>query len=136
MLQNVLLRHHDQFAWDENTLIRTDILEHSVPTGDQPPIVQRQYPIPTVAQDAMREQVQDMLDKKIIRESNSNWCSPVLLIKKTLADGSIKYRFCIDLRLVNDATEKDCYTIPRIDETVDALCGAKFFSSMDIDRAF
>jgi hypothetical protein len=135
-LQSVLLRHHNQFAWDDNTLGRTDILEHSVPTGDHPPIVQRQYPIPTVAQDAMREQVQDMVDKNIIRESNSNWCSPVLLIKKVLADGSVKYRFCIDLRLVNDATEKDCYTIPRIDETVDALCGAEFFSSMDVDRAF
>ena len=80
--------------------------------------------------------MQDMAEKGIIRESSSNWCSPVLLIKKSLPDGSIKYRFCIDLRLVNDATEKDCYTIPRIDETVDALCGAVFFSSMDIDRAF
>jgi hypothetical protein len=48
----------------------------------------------------------------------------------------VKYRFCIDLRKVNDATAKDCYAIPRIDETVDALCGSVFFSSMDVDRAF
>ena len=136
LLGNVLLKHHDQFAWDEETLGRTHILEHAVPTGSHPPIVQPQYPIPSVAQSAMREQVQDMLDKNIIRDSSSNWCSPVLLIKKVLPDGSIKYRFCIDLRKVNDATEKDCYSLPRIDETVDALCGAQFFSSMDIDRAF
>lgn len=136
LLGNVLLKHHDQFAWDEETLGRTHILEHAVPTGSHPPIVQPQYPIPSVAQSAMREQVQDMLDKNIIRDSSSNWCSPVLLIKKVLPDGSIKCRFCIDLRKVNDATEKDCYSLPRIDETVDALCGAQFFSSMDIDRAF
>jgi hypothetical protein len=136
LLGNVLLKHHAQFAWDEETLGRTHILEHSVPTGSHPPIVQPQYPIPSMAQEAMREQVQDMVDKNIIRDSSSNWCSPVLLIKKILADGSIKYRFCIDLRKVNDATEKDCYSLPRIDETVDALCGAQFFSSMDIDRAF
>ena len=134
LLGNVLLKHHDQFAWDEETLGRTHILEHAVPTGSHPPIVQPQYPIPSVAQSAMREQVQDMLDKNIIRDSSSNWCSPVLLIKKVLPDGSIKYRFCIDLRKVNDATEKDCYSLPRIDETVDALCGAQFFSSMDIEH--
>jgi hypothetical protein len=136
LLGNVLLKHHTQFAWDEETLGRTHVLEHSVPTGSHLPIVQPQYPIPSVAQEAMREQVQDMVDQGIIRDSSSNWCSPVLLIKKILPDGSTKYRFCIDLRKVNDATEKDCYSLPRIDETVDALCGAKFFSSMDIDRAF
>jgi hypothetical protein len=84
----------------------------------------------------MREQVKEMYDKGIIRDSSSNWCSPVLLIKKILPDNSVKYRFCIDLRKVNDATLKDCYALPRIDELVDALCGAKMFSSMDIDRAF
>jgi hypothetical protein len=31
---------------------------------------------------------------------------------------------------------KDAYSLPRIDETVDALSGAKFFSTMDVDRAF
>ena len=60
----------------------------------------------------------------------------MLLIKKELPGGAVKYRFCIDLRKVNEATAKDCYAIPRIDETVDALCGSLFFSSMDVDRAF
>jgi hypothetical protein len=84
----------------------------------------------------LRRIEKDMLRKDIVRDSSSNWCSPVLLIKKTLDDGTAKYRFCIDLRKVNDATAKDCYAIPRIDETVDALCGSVFFSSMDVDRAF
>jgi hypothetical protein len=131
-----LLKHHKVFAWDENILGRTTILEHEVPTGDHPPIVQYQYPIPAVAKEAMREQVEDMVRKNIVRDSSSSWCSPVLLIKKSLPDGTTKYRFCIDLRKVNEATAKDCYAIPRIDETVDALCGSLFFSSMDVDRAF
>lgn len=135
-LRKILLKNYDCFAWDEETLGRTEVLVHKVPTGDHPSIRQRQYAVPTVAQEAMREQVEEMLKKKVIRESNSDWCSPVLLIKKILPDGSTKYRFCIDLRMVNDATTKDCYSIPRIDETVDALSGAKFFSAMDVDRAF
>ena len=135
-LKAVLYNHHDKFAWGDSVLGRTNLVEHRVPTGDNRPVEQYQYPIPSVAREAMRDQVQDMLDKNIIRDSSSSWCSPVLLIKKTLDDGSIKYRFCIDLRRVNDLTSKDCYSLPRIDETVDALCGSMFFSSMDIDRAF
>ena len=77
-----------------------------------------------------------MLKRGFIRESSSAWRSPVLIIKKTGESGDISYRFCIDLRKVNEITVKDAYTLPRIDETVDALNGSKFFSSMDIDRAF
>jgi hypothetical protein len=130
------LKRHEAFAWDDDTLGRTTVLEHSVPTGDHPPIQQYQYPIPSIAKEPMREQVNDMIKKNIVRDSTSSWCSPVLLIKKLLPDGTIKYRFCIDLRKVNEVTAKDCYAIPRIDETVDALCGSSFFSSMDVDRAF
>ena len=132
----VLYKNHNYFAWDENSLGRTNLVEHKVPTGDSKPIEQYQYPIPTIAKEAMREQVEDMLKKGIIQDSASSWCSPVLLIKKILPDNSVKYRFCIDLRKVNDLTAKDCYSLPRIDETVDALGGSVFFSSMDIDRAF
>jgi hypothetical protein len=135
-LKLVLLKRHDAFAWDNDTLGRTTILEHTVYTGDHPPIQQYQYPIPSIAKEPMREQVNEMIKKNIVRDSSSSWCSPVLLIKKTLPDGTAKYRFCIDLRKVNEVTAKDCYAIPRIDETVDALCGSAFFSSMDVDRAF
>ena len=59
-----------------------------------------------------------------------------MLVKKKKADGSIAYRFCVDLKQVNDITTKDCYSLPRISETVDALSGCKFFTTMDIDRAY
>ena len=51
-------------------------------------------------------------------------------------NGEVSYRFCIDLRKVNEVALKDAYSLPRIEETVDALSGAKFFSTMDVDRAF
>ena len=59
-----------------------------------------------------------------------------MLVKKILPNGSVKYRFCIDLRKVNEITVKDAYSLPRIDETVDALNGSQYFSTMDVDRAF
>ena len=44
-------------------------------------------------------------------------------------------RFCIDLRL-NSVTVRDAYTLPRIDDTFDALSGAKLFSTLDLKGAY
>jgi hypothetical protein len=59
-----------------------------------------------------------------------------MLAKKKKSDGTIAYRFCVDLKQINNITNKDSYSLPRICETVDALSGAKFFTTIDIDRAF
>ena len=49
-------------------------------------------------------------------------------------DGTI--RFCIDYRKLNDVTVKDSYPIPRIDTTLDALSGAKWFSTIDLKSGY
>ena len=135
-LLTFLAKNNDVFQWEDCPPGRTHLVTHSIPTGDARPIVQRQYPIPTIAQEHLRAQVIDMMKKDIIRESNGSWRSPVLLIKKIDENGVVQYRFCIDLRKVNEVTVKDAYSLPRIDESADALAGSKFFSTMDINRAF
>ena len=135
-LKCLVRKNHQAFQWDPTQIGRTHLVEHSIHTGSNPPIQQRQYPIPTVAREALREQIEDMLAKGLIRESTSAWRSPVLLVKKKQPDGKVAYRFCIDLKRVNSITTRDSYSLPRISETVDSLSNAKFFTTMDIDRAF
>ena len=55
---------------------------------------------------------------------------------RKMPDGSVTYRFCIDLKKGNKWTTKDSYPLPLIHRTVDVLSGAKFFSTFDVDRAF
>ena len=136
LLRDVLMKNEDAFQWDPKEIGRTKLVEHCIPTWDNKPIQQNQYPIPSVAREHMNTQVNDMLNNNFIRPSTSPWRSPVLLVKKKSEDGAITYRFCIDLKKVNSVTTKDCYSSPRISKSVDALWGAKFYSKLDVDRAF
>ena len=60
----------------------------------------------------------------------------MLLVKKKLPDGTVTYRFCIDLKKINSVTNKGSYTLPIISETRDALSGSEYLTTGDIDRAF
>ena len=81
---------------------------------------------------AVNSEVEKMLSKGVIRQNNSPWSSPVVMVKKK--NGS--WRFCIDYRKLNTATHQDAYPLPRIDATLESLTDSTLFTTLDLASGY
>jgi len=80
----------------------------------------------------IKKQVQELLQKGFIRPSTSPCGSPIILVRKK--DGS--WRMCIDYRALNKITIKNRYPLPRIDDLLDQLKEAVYFSKLDLHSGY
>ena len=130
-LKDLFKEFSDIISQGEDGLGCTPLLQHTIetkgPTLRQP--YRRQNP--AVRREEM-VQVQQMMTSGVIRPSNSPWASPVVMVKKK--DSSLC--FCVDFRQLNATTIKDAHPLPRIDDLLDALHGARWFSTLDLKSGY
>ena len=130
--KDVLNKWSHVFSASCTDLGRTDLVEHEIKLTDETPFKEPYRRIPPALYEEVRQHLKEMLDAGAIRPSKSPFSSNVVLVRKK--DGSL--RFSIDFRKLNSRTIKDAYTLPRIDDTIDTLIGAKYFSKLDLRSGY
>ena len=128
----LLGKYASVFSSHDGDLGCTNLIAHEIPLLDDTPIRQRYRRIPPSEYEVVKEHISQLLDAQVIRESCSPFASPIVLVKKK--DGSL--RLCVDYRQLNSRTRKDAFPLPRIEESLDALTGARWFSTMDLASGY
>ena len=104
-----------------------------IDTGNAPPVRCMPRPVPHHKKVEIDRQIDDMLSRGLIEPTDSEWASPVLMVKKK--DGSL--RFCIDYRRLNDITRHDAFPLPNINDCLASLGkGCGYFSSLDLASGY
>jgi hypothetical protein len=90
------------------------------------------FRLPMCQRQEVEKRVEELLQSGGIQSSSSEYGAPVLFVPKP--DGTLRMR--IDYRALNKVTKKDKYPMPRIDDLMDNLAGAKYFSSLDLTSGY
>ncbi len=122
----------DVFSQHDLDFGRTNKVKHHINLHDETPFKQRARPIHPQDIQAVRKHLQELLDAGIIRESESSFSSPIVVVRKKNGD----VRLCIDYRKLNAQTVKDAYALPNLEETFTALHGSKWFSVLDLKSGY
>ena len=131
-LIGLITSYSDIFALDPMELGTTTLVQHVINTGDHAPIRQPVRRMPFALRKSVDDMVGEMLDQGVIQPSHSPWASPIVLVRKK--DGGV--RFCVDYRRLNHITKLDEFPLPRIDDTLDLLAGAQYFTTLDLASGY
>jgi hypothetical protein len=131
-VQPILTQFEHLFAEPTDLPPRRDC-DHKIPlVPGTTPVSVRQYRYSPTLKTEIENQVSEMLQTGFIRPSSSAFSSPILMVRKK--DGG--WQMCVDYRLLNSLAVESKFPIPVIDELLDELAGAQWFTSLDLRAGF
>lgn len=127
-----LSNYADVFAQHELDFGHATKVKHHIKMKDDTPFKQRSRPIHPQDYEAVRRHLQTLLKAGVIRESESPFSSPIVVVRKKNGD----IRLCVDYRKLNLQTIRDAYALPNLEESFSALAGAQWFTVMDLKSGY
>ena len=131
-LSRLIDEFQDVFTQSEYNLGQTIIMKHSIDTADHRPIKQALRRHPPQYQQTIKEQTAEMMKQGLVQPASSEWAANVVLVKKKTGE----LRFCINYRKLSEATKKDVYPLPLIDECLDAMSRTRWFPAFDLRSGY
>ena len=131
-LGKVFTDFHHVFALDDLEIGHMNMVKHVIRLVNQVPFHEIYRRIPLLQYKEVKNHLKEKLEIVEILKSQSSWTSVMVLVCKK--DGA--FRFCIDLHKLNVCTIKDTQTLPHIGESLDSLCGAVTFTSLDLKSGY
>lgn len=135
-LGKLCTKYADIFALETDTMTVNNFYSQEIKIKDHEPVYTRNYRTPHAQKQEIDKQVQKLLENDLIENSSSNYNSPIILVPKKSTGAEKKWRMCIDYRKLNQKIIADRYPLPRIDDILDNLGRAKYFSIIDLFSGF
>ena len=128
-LVDLLVEYADVFSSDDTDVGQTSLVQHSIPVEPgTAPIRQPPRRLGVEKDQEVERQVEELVKKKLVVPADGAWSSPVVLVRKK----DNNWRLCVDYRQLNAVTRKGAYPLPSIDDSLDALAGSVYFSTLDL----
>ena len=131
-LMKTLSENEEIFSKHKMDLGKTDVIQHTIETGNAKPIAFKPRKVPIGLEEDMNRMINDLLAAGVVRPSTSPWNFPIVLVKKKNGD----IRMCVDYRALNAKTARPIFPIPSSEELFDTIGGAKFFSTLDLSSGY
>ncbi len=137
-VEALLLEFSDVFSTEDNPFGHTDLLVHTIDIDENvQPVQHRAYRANPKLREEIQKQLHKLLSHDVIEPSNSAWSSPLIMVKKKqIGNKPPSYRAVSDLRSVNKLILPDKQPVPLIDETIEAMRGNKWFSTLDLTSGY
>ena len=131
-LIDIIYSHMEVFSLFDGDLGFCDVLKHSIPTTTDKPVYLPHRQIPVQLQSEVRKCLDNWLKQGIIRPSKSPYASQVVIVRKKTGE----IRLCVDFRKLNAISIRDSFPLPRVEEALQAVQAAVWFSSFDLAQGY
>jgi len=120
------------FSKDSSDLGHTKLVEHRIHTIDDIPVYRPDRTVPYNLIPEVKNVLDSWLKAGVIEHSESPYASQMVIVRKKSGEP----RICCDFRAINNKTRKDAFPLPKIEDCINSLNGAKYFCSLDLTQGY
>lgn len=132
-----LVGKFEDIFWHKGDKVTTNnFYEQKIRLKDKTPVYIKNYRLPHQQKEMIDAKIDKMLTEEVIEPSASPYNSPLILVPKKSTTGEPDWRLVVEFRALNKKIIPDKYPLPRIDEILDQLGRARYFSVIDLVSGF